>query len=38
MNYDVPKDEIEWLNQQKSSLPLFETLPATYGSGLGLGW
>ncbi len=30
INYDVPKDTIQWLNQQKSSLPLFDALPATW--------
>lgn len=30
INYDVPKDTIKWLNQQESSLPLFDALPATW--------
>jgi DNA adenine methylase len=29
INYDVPKDEVKWLNQQKYSLPFFDALPAT---------
>lgn len=32
INYDVPKDAIKWLNQQESSLPLFDALPATWDS------
>lgn len=32
INYDVPKDAIKWLNQQESSLPLFNALPATWDS------
>ncbi|MGC8711555.1 MAG: DNA adenine methylase [Leptodesmis sp.] len=30
INYEVPKDAIAWLSQQKSSLPLFDSLPATW--------
>lgn len=29
INYEVPKDARKWLNQQESSMPLFDTLPVT---------
>lgn len=32
VNYDVPNDAVKWLNQQESSLPLFDALPATWDS------
>jgi DNA adenine methylase len=32
INYNVPKDEVKCLNQQKSSLPLFDALPTTWDS------
>jgi DNA adenine methylase len=32
INYEVPKDAREWLNQQESSMPLFDALPATWDS------
>jgi DNA adenine methylase len=32
MNYEIPKDARKWLNQQESSMPLFDPLPATWDS------
>ncbi|NJO52956.1 MAG: DNA adenine methylase, partial [Leptolyngbyaceae cyanobacterium RM2_2_4] len=32
VNYDLPKDAGKWLNQQESSMPLFDVLPATWDS------
>jgi len=32
INYDVPKDAKKWLNQQESSMPLFDALPGTWDS------